>query len=373
MTKPSYKALTLYFLTLGATGFGGSIALAHAMHKDLVERKKWITDEEYARGLALSQLAPGPLSAQLAIYIGYITKGIRGATLTGISFVLPSFILVVLFSMVYLRFGSITHVQAALYGIGASVVGIITSSSYSLTRRVMKPKKLLWIIFFTAFILGAFFNQTSIFIFIFAGIATALIYTREKISPPKKVQLIAFSLAAPFGINLSPLEKLFSFFLQAGTFAFGGGLAILPFLHSGIEQNHWVTQKQFIDAIAVAMITPGPVVIAASFIGYLVAGLPGAIVSTIAIFLPVYLIVILLTPLFIKHAENSVLIAFVEGVSAAAMGAIAGSVILLGEKSVVDVQTLIICFAAFVFSRFYKTPSIIIIIIAAVLGIFLKW
>ncbi len=365
--------LASYFLMLGTTGFGGSVALAHAMHKNLVDDKNWISDTEYVRGLTLSQLAPGPLSAQLAIYIGYITQGILGATVAGISFVLPSFLLVLLFSIIYLQVGNIEPVQEALYGIGAAVIGIIAASAISLTRRTIKPKRLLWGIFLIAFILGAFLNLASIFIFITAGIITMVAYTKEKLSPPPK-DLLSIGILLPPSIlpSITTLGMLFAFFIQAGTFAFGGGLAILPFLQDVVvDQNHWLTNKQFIDAIAVAMVTPGPVVIAATFIGYIVAGPIGAIISTIAIFLPVYLIVILLTPLFIKHADNSQLIAFIEGVTAAAMGTIAGSIIVLGEKSIIDLPTLLLCLGAFIFSYLYKIPSVIIVIIAALIGIFL--
>lgn len=370
MKKPTLKDLVLYFLKLGSIGFGGSIVLAHAMHKDLVQEKHWIDEKEYLRGLTLSQLAPGPLSAQLAIYIGYVTDGVWGATLSGIAFIFPSFLLVVLLSIIYLQFGALTLIQAALYGIGASVIGIIASSAYSLTTRTMKPEILLWIIFVIALVLFGFLRQTSVVIFILAGVITMLVYTHEKLPrPPKLFGIAGISVSLSF---VGPLAKLFSFFLQAGTFAFGGGLAIVPFLQTGVvEQYHWLTQKQFIDAIAVAMITPGPVVIAATFIGYLVAGISGAIISTIAIFLPVYLIVILLTPLFIKHAENPQLIAFIEGVIAAAMGAIAGSIITLGEKSIIDPQTLCIAIAAFLFAHFLKIPSVILVICAGILGLLL--
>lgn len=371
MKKPSITDLILYFLKLGTIGFGGSIVLADMMHKDLVLKRQWISEKEYLRGLSLSQLSPGPLSAKLAIYFGYITEGIWGATASGIVFVLPSFLLVIVLSIIYLQFGALSQIQAALYGIGAAVIGIIAASAYSLTTRTMKPKILLWSIFILTVILFGFLRQTSVVIFILAGVLTMLFYTKGEPNVPPRVSG-AIGFFTPGIVLLQPFTELFSFFLQAGTFAFGGGLAIIPLLQTGVVgQYHWLTDKQFIDAIAIAMITPGPVVIASTFIGYVVAGLPGAVVATIAIFLPVYLIVILLTPLFIKHAENTQLVAFIEGVIAAAMGAIAGSIITLGEKSITDPWTLALAITAFLFSHFLKVPSIILVLCAGILGILL--
>lgn len=373
--NPSLKDLIFYFIKLGSIGFGGSIALANSMHNDLVKKEHWINEKEYLRGLTLSQLAPGPLSAQLAIYIGFVARGILGATIAGIAFILPSFILVIVISIFYLRYGTIPAIQTSLYGIGASVVGIIAISSYELTSKTMKRKFLLWIIFIITFILTAFFRQTSAFIFIFAGLITMLIYKHEKIEFPTKmlnVVLNPFSINIPALLTLPPVAKLFIFFIQAGALAFGGGLAIVPFLHSGVvSQNHWLTNKQFIDAVAVAMVTPGPVVIAATFIGYLVAQIPGAVVATVAIFLPVYLIVILLAPIFEKHSENHNMISFIEGVTAAAMGAIAGSIILLGTETINDFTKSAIAISSFIFIKFFRIPTVIVIICAGILGVLL--
>ena len=375
LKKYSLLRLILYFLTLGTIGFGGSIALAQAMQSELVEKRRWLSEEEFLRGLTLSQLAPGPLAAQLAIYIGFVKGRILGATAAGIAFVFPSFLMVLIISMLYMHYGDLPLIQASLYGIGASVVGIIAASGYTLTQRTMKKKILLWLIYGLVFTVTVISNSTSIFLFIGAGLLTMFVYTKEKLSKAQLPVITPFTFHfASFSTTfLSSLPiKLFSYFFIAGSIAFGGGLAIVPFLQHGVvSQYHWLTHKQFVDAISVAMITPGPVVITSTFIGYIAGNISGAIIATIAIFLPVYLIVIFLTPLFNRHAENPRMIAFVEGVIAAAMASIAGSVILLGMQSVKDISTAIIALSSAIAMKFFKVPGIILVIAGTVIGIIL--
>ncbi len=369
------KNIFFYFLKLGAIGFGGSVALTHAMQNDLVEKKKWITNEQFLQGLTLSQLAPGPLAAQLAIYIGFVKAQVLGATLAGIAFVLPSFLMVLGISILYTHFGNVSFVQKALYGIGAAVIGIIASSGLTLTQRTMKKKVLLWIIYGAIFFITLITKSTNVLFFIAAGIVAMLVYSKEKLRIPKALAITPFfffSTKYLAGFFAAPLVKIFLYFFVAGSIAFGGGLAIVPFLQSGVvSQFHWLTNKQFVDAVAVAMITPGPVVIAATFIGYFAGQIPGAIVATLAIFLPVYFIVIFLTPLFVRHAENARMVAFVEGVTSAAMASIAGSVILLGHTSIRDIYAFVIAVLAFIVMKFLKVPSAIIIVIAAAISILL--
>ncbi|MGH7245650.1 MAG: chromate efflux transporter [Candidatus Levyibacteriota bacterium] len=372
MKSYSLKKLALYFLKLGTFGFGGSIALAHAMQQDLVEKKKWLTQDEFLQGLTLSQLAPGPLATQLAIYIGFVKAKTLGATLAGIAFILPSFLLVLFISMLYVHFGTLPIIQFALYGISAAIIGIIASSAYTLTKRYMKKKILLWIIYIVVCIVTISTKSTNVFLFILAGVICMQVYVKETVRIPKNWMLLPLLPATGLFTTLfsQTLVKLFLFFLLAGTIAFGGGFAILPFLqHGAVMQYHWLTNKQFLDAIAVAMITPGPVLIAATFIGYLTAGFPGALLATLAIFFPVYCIVIFLTPLFNKHAQHPKMVAFIEGVTAAAMASIVGSVVLLGQEAIKDVPTLLLACFALCAVRFLKIPSTIIILIAGIISI----
>ncbi len=368
MTKDSrrYSLINLiwYFLTIGTVGFGGSIALAEYMRRDLVDKRGWITKDEYLHGLALSQLAPGPLSAQLAIYIGYIKHKILGATLCGIAFILPSFIIVVLLSIAYVAFGNLAWIQKALYGVNAAIIGIILFSCYRLTKTTVKTP-VEWIIMLVMFGIVVYTKQENILLFLLAGFITLIVSLPPKFRPKL---FGSFPILFFGGVGLVPLAKLttlFLFFLQAGVLAFGGGFAIIPFLLNGVvHQYHWITNKQFADAIAIAMVTPGPVVITAAFIGYLVSGLSGALIATFAIFIPIYLIVILLTPVFVKYAKQPQMAAFIHGVTACAMGAIAGSIVILGEQSISDIFTALLAAGALLAIGKFKIPGVVIILIA---------
>ena len=371
------KQLVLYFLRLGSSGFGGPPALIGYMHRDLVEKKKWIAEDDYKEGLALAQLAPGPLAAQLAIYLGYVHYRIAGATLAGIAFVLPSFIMVVLLGIAYTRFGGLPWMQAVFYGISASVIGIIAFSSYKLTKKSIGNNILLWCIFGIAAIVTIITPSENVLLFIGAGV----VYWLIKVPPKFSAVLNSFALL-PFFLLQVPaitsnekLVKLFLFFAKAGAFVFGSGLAIVPFLYGGVvKENGWLNEQQFLDAVAVAMITPGPVVITVGFIGYLVAGFPGAVVAALATFLPCYLLTILPAPYFKKYGRNPALRAFVEGVTAAAIGAIAGAVVILGTKSLTDFVTVAMALiTVVVLWKFKKIQEPVIIVIAAVIGLVLKY
>jgi chromate transporter len=298
------KQLVMYFLQLGTTGFGGPVALVGYMHKDLVETRGWISEEEYKQGLALAQLAPGPLAAQLAIYLGFVHHKIVGATLAGIAFVIPSFIMVVLLGMAYKLYGGLAWMQAVFYGVGAAVIGIIANSSYKLTIKSIgkfklasfKQHWLLWLFYIAAAIITFVTQQEQLLLFVGAG----LIYMFAK-APPKWLSKTANTFVLLqigfWNYEAGTLGKIAIFFAKAGAFVFGSGLAIVPFLHAGVvTENHWVNEQQFVDAVAVAMITPGPVVITVGFIGYLIAGFPGAFVAALATFLPCYLFTVIPAP-----------------------------------------------------------------------------
>ncbi len=383
-SKPAYSlsALIKYFLRLGSIGFGGPVALVGYMHKDLVEQRKWISEEEYKQGLALAQLMPGPLAAQLAIYLGFVHYRLLGATLVGLAFVIPSFIMVVLLGVLYKLYGGLSWMQAVFYGVGAAVIGIIVMSSYKLTTKSIgkfnlasfKQNWLLWLFFIAAAVVTFITQKEALLLFIGAGV----IYMFFK-APPK--QLVsktskAFILlqAGFWTYESSTLSKIAVFFAKAGAFVFGSGLAIVPFLHAGVvTENHWLNEQEFIDAVAVAMITPGPVVITVGFIGYLVAGFPGAAVAALATFLPCYLLTVLPAPYFKKIAGNKSIKAFVDGITAAVVGALAGSVIVIATRSIIDVTTALIALAtiaALIYIKKLQEPYIIIV--AALLGLLIK-
>lgn len=373
--KSSLKGLLLYFLKLGTIGFGGPIALVGYMQRDLQEKRNWIKKEEYLRGLTLSQLAPGPLAAQLAMYIGDIRYGILGITLVAFSFIGPSFLMVIAISILYVKFGGLPIIQALFYGIGAAVIGIIIASAYKLTKTTIKDKKFLWVIFAILFLTTAITKQENIFLIILSGIITLFIYSRPKFTSSPKLFTLAptLPLLTYFSLfNMQLVTKIFLYFALAGAFVFGSGLAIVPFLHGGVVlQNHWLNEKQFIDAVAIAMITPGPVVITVAFIGFLVAGFWGAVAAGLGVFLPVYLFVVFLAPVFEKYAKHPSLTAFIQGVTAATTGAIAGAIIVLGQQSIKDIPTLLFALGALVGVKKFKVPEPVIIGIAGILGLLL--
>jgi chromate transporter len=369
-TSVSLPRFVGYFLRLGTVGFGGPIALAGHMQQDLVDERGWIAKEDYVEGLALAQLAPGPLAAQLAIYLGYVRAGIVGATAVGIAFVLPSFLMVLALSAAYVRFGGLAWMQAMFYGIGAAVIGIIARSAFKLTKLTLGKDKLLWGIFTVLAASTAWTSREIIWLFLLGGFVALFAKTF-----PSRIQLnsAASLVFAPitFGMN-GTLWQIFVYFAKAGMFVFGSGLAVVPFLYGGVvEGHHWLNEHQFVDAVAVAMITPGPVVITVAFIGYLVAGVWGATAAALGIFLPVYLVVVVLAPSYKRWAKNPQLNAFVKGVTAAATGAIAGAVIVLARRSVYDVPTALICVVSVAVLFRWKIPEPILIACAAVAGLML--
>jgi chromate transporter len=369
--------LIRYMAKLGTLGFGGPVALCGYMHRDLVERRHWITEADYKEGLALAQLMPGPLAAQLAIYLGYVDYGIRGATLAGLAFVLPSFAMVVALGMAYVAYGGLAWMQAVFYGVGAAVIGIIAISAYKLTTKSIGKDKLLWGIYVAAAAVTIITESEIAWLFLAAGVVAWLAKAPPKSGIGSGAASMALAAQLPTAATVasvtdwSVLSQIAVFFAEAGAFVFGSGLAIVPFLYGGVVNgHHWLSERQFIDAVAVAMITPGPVVITVGFIGYLVAGFAGAAVAGLATFLPCYLFTIIPAPYFRKHGKRPAIVAFVDGVTAAAIGTITGAVVVLGKRSIVDPPTLAIALAtALLLWKVKKLPEPVIVALAAVLGL----
>jgi chromate transporter len=374
-------AFVRYFLYLGSLGFGGPVALAGFMHRDLVDDRRWVSEEEYALGMALAQIMPGPLAAQLAIALGYFRHGVLGATAVGLAFVVPSFFMVVLLSMAYVRFGGLWWMQALFYGIGAAVIAIIAIAAYKLSRSTNKRDPLLWIIFAALGLITIWAQAELAEFFVLAGLV--VLFARSR--PGRREALVAtLGGAAVVGViwlierwfvNLAVggqpvLVQILVFFTKAGAFVFGSGLAIVPFLQQGVVQQFgWLNEQQFLDAVAVAMITPGPVVITVVFIGYLVAGFLGAIAAAIGIFLPVYLFTILPAPWFRRNRDNPQLKAFVQGATAAATGALSGAVVVLAVRAIYDVPTAAIALASLAVLWRYKVSEPILVAAAGIVGL----
>jgi len=381
--RPPGAALVRYFLQLGTLGFGGPVALVGAMRRDLVETRGWLTDAEYREGLALAQMAPGPLAAQLAMYIGYIHGGVLGAAAVGIAFVLPSLVMVLLLGWAYTAFGGLAWVQAVFYGVGAAVIGLIANSAYGLLRRTVGADPLLWAI---AIVLAATTIVTGREMVVLVLLAGVLVWLTR--APPawfnKAVApdlasggLLTIALAdAAEGLraSLPLLIQLLGFFSFAGTFVFGSGLAIVPFLHGGVVLDHrWLTEQQFRDAIAVALITPGPVVITTAFIGFLVAGFVGGMVAAVGTFLPCFVLTVLPAPFFRRHGTRPGLAAIVQGVTAGAVGALAGAVVVLGRAAVVDVPTALVAAGTLgVRLLLPRAPEPLLVAVAAAFGLMVR-
>lgn len=362
--------LLWYFLKLGMAGFGGPIALAGYMQRDLVEREHWFTSEEYLDGLAFSQLSPGPLAAQLAMYLGFVRGGIAGATLVGAVFILPSFLMVFALAAAYVKFGGLTWMSASFYGVGAAVIAIIARSALKLVKTAIKKDKLLWGIFLALLISTALTEREIVWLFLAGGLLSLMVKSAPRLAGAKASCLIALG-GGSLAWN-STFMQLLLFFTKASLFVFGSGLAIVPFLHGGVvQEHHWLTERQFIDAVAVAMITPGPVVITVAFIGYLVGGASGAAAAALGVFLPVYLVVVVFGPQYKKFAGNPQLRAFVQGVTAAATGAIAGAVIVLARRSITDIPTVAIAAVSLGLLLKWKIPEPLLILGAGIAGVLL--
>lgn len=353
-----------YFLSLGTFGFGGPIALAGYMQRDLVEKRRWISKEDYLDGLALAQLAPGPLAAQLAMYLGYVKAGVLGATLVSLAFILPSFLMVLGISWVYLRFGGLPWMQALFYGIGAAVIGIILKATHKLIKLTLGRDRWLWGIFLVLAAATTITQSEIIWLFLAGGVLAVIVMAppwKAKSFTAASLAMIPWMGASSVGSGITgstTATQLLGFFAKAGTMVFGSGLAIVPFLYGGVvKEYHWLTERQFMDAVAVAMITPGPVVITVAFIGYLVRGLWGAILAAVGVFLPVYLFVVIPSPWFKKHAKNPQLNAFVKGVTAAATGAIAGACVVLIQRAIVDIPTTLIALVVLGILMKWKVPE----------------
>jgi chromate transporter len=383
VTTYSLWQLAQYFIRLGSLGFGGPVALVSYMHRDLVENRQWISEEEYKEGLALAQLAPGPLAAQLAIYLGYVHYGVLGATVTGLVFVIPSFIMVLLLGVAYKLYGGLPWMQAIFYGVSAAVIGIITISSYKLTIKSIskieateiKTNWILWVFFIAMATYTAITEQEEVILFVVLGLVYMIVKAPpqwlKKQNTPSVLLLTNISF---WSFESSKLAEIAWFFTKAGAFVFGSGLAIVPFLYAGVVQEYgWLTENQFVDAVAVAMITPGPVVITVAFIGYLVAGFWGASVAALATFLPCYLFTILPAPYFKKISKNVSIKAFVEGITAAVVGALVGAVFVIATRSIIDLPTVLIALTtglSLIYIKKLQEPQLIVI--AGILGIIIK-
>lgn len=379
-SKRSLRGLVRYFFKLGASGFGGPIALVGYMHRDLVEERRWYSEEEYQQGLAIKQTMPGPLAAQCAMWLGYLERGALGATAVSIPFVLPPFLIVTAVAILYAEYQGLAWVQDVFFGVGPAVMAIIAIAAVKLARSTNKRDPVLWAIAGVLCAVTAIAGAEIVWVFLVAGAFGAVYYGgglpdlrrgAASVSPGAVVAAVQGLAWTGSGASLGSLAL---FFIKAGAFTFGSGLAIVPFLHEGLVVDHgWLTEQQFVDAVAMGLISPGPVVIMATFAGYLVFGIAGAIVATAAVFLPVYLFVVVPGPFFRRYERHPRLKGFIKGVTAAAAGAIAGAAIVIAGQTIGGVLSVAIGLVALalLLQPKVKVPEPAVVAVAAGAGLLL--
>jgi chromate transporter len=357
------RDLVAYFLRLGTLGFGGPVALVGQMEKDLVEERKWLSKEELRAGVAVCQSLPGPLAIQVGIFVSYLRGGFWGAWAGGWAFILPNFLIVAALGALYVRFGGLSPLRAIFYGVSPAVIALILHSCYRLTKLGMEDS-LQWIIAAACLVVTVAVRAEVALLFIGSGIVGILYYAI--LSRRTLVPVVPLLAAIPLGI----LGKLLVFFLKAGSLTFGSGLVIVPFLEKGlVQQTGWLDERQFLVAVAIGMLSPGPVVITATFVGYLVAGFRGSLVSTVGIFLPSFLLVLLIAPIMIRHRANLYVQGFVKGAYAAAIGTILGAAFLLGKIAIGDWLTGLIAVGSLATLARWNVRTYILVAVTAIIGL----
>jgi chromate transporter len=374
--RVSIQELTQYFLRLGFMGFGGPVALVGQMERELVGDRKWLSREEMREAVAVCQSLPGPLAIQVGIFIAYLRGGFWGAWAGGWAFILPNFLIVAALGGAFVHFGDLKGVTGIFYGVSPAVIALILHSSYRLAKLGMDDR-LQWLIALACFAVTVLLEAEVAILFILSGVIGLLYYGR----PFKAGKTPALSIApagavlvaaapAPSAASSSILAKLLLFFLKAGAFTFGSGLVIVPFLQQGLVTEYgWLGEREFLIAVAVGMISPGPVVITATFVGYLVAGFWGSLASTLGIFLPSFLIVLIAAPIVARHRANPNLQGFIRGAYAAAIGTILGACVLLGKIAIGDWLTVLIGVLSLAVLFRWKVSNPLLIAVTALIGL----
>lgn len=379
MQPRTLPGLVRSFFKLGASGFGGPIALVGYMQRDLVEQRRWYTETEFQQGLAVGQTMPGPLAAQVAMWLGYLHAGALGAAAVAVPFVLPPFVIVLAVAIPYAHYQGLSAVHAVFLGVGPVVLAIIAIAASKLARSTNKRDPVLWTIAAILCAATAISGAEIVWLFLLAGAFGAVYYggglptlrsnNAASLSPAALLAAVQGFAWTGSGASLGTIGV---FFIKAGAFTFGSGLAIVPFLHQGlVEDHHWLTEQQFVDAVAMGLISPGPVVIMATFAGYLVYGITGAIVATTAVFLPVYLFVAVPGGFIRRYEHHPRLQGFVKGATAAAAGAIAGAAIVIGGQVITNTSSVLIALAALaiLMQRWHKVPEPALVAVAALIGL----
>ena len=382
--RVSIRDLVRYFLRLGLLGFGGPVALVGQMERELVGEKKWLTKDEMREGIAVCQSLPGPLAIQVGIWVSYIRGDFWGAWAGGWAFILPNFVIVAALGALYVYYGGLSPVKAIFYGVSPAVIALILHSCYRLTKLGMKDW-LEWALAAAAFVITVAVQAEVALVFIGCGVVGLLYYGslfRARASSTTRVFLFGVPLAvggaAPSSVA-TLLGQLLAFFLKAGSLTFGSGLVIVPFLEKGlVQQMRWLNERDFLVAVAIGMISPGPVVITATFVGYLVAarlggslldGFWGSLVSTIGIFLPSFLLILIVAPILVRYRANPNIQGFIKGAYAAAIGTILGACVLLGKIAIGDWLTALVAAGSLIVLFRWKVSNPLLVAATAIIGL----
>jgi chromate transporter len=362
------RDVVLYFLRLGTLGFGGPVAMVGQMERELVTERQWLTKDEMREVIAVCQTLPGPLAIQVGIFISYLRGGFWGAWAGGWAFILPNFLIVAGLGALYVYFGALQPVTAIFYGVSPVVIALILHSCYRLAKLGMEDW-LQWCIAALCLLVTVVLQAEVALLFITAGTVGVFYYGVLWRQRPKATTLLVAVPVVPV-TKTTILGKLLLFFLKAGALTFGSGLVIVPFLQQGVVQEHgWLGEREFLIAVAIGMISPGPVVITATFVGYLVAGFWGAVAATVGIFLPSFLLILIAAPILKRHRSNKNVQGFVKGAYAAAIGTILGACVLLGRIAIGDWLTVLIGVVSLILLFRWKVSNPLLMAAAAVVGL----
>jgi chromate transporter len=360
------RDLVLAFLRLGFTAFGGPAAHIAMMEEELVRRRAWVTRQEFLDLVGAAGLIPGPSSTEVAIFLGYRRAGWRGLVAAGVCFILPAALIVTAIAWAYVRYGRLPAAGAALGGVKAVIVAVLAQALIGFARTAITSVRLGVL---AALAVGASaYGIAPLAVLVAAGTLSMI---ARNVRPPGGAASAVFvpAIGVPAALPGAGLGKLFLFFLKIGSVVFGSGYVLLAFLRDDlVERTHWLTEGQLLDAIAVGQFTPGPVFTTATFIGYVVLGVPGAIVATVGIFLPSFALVAVSGPLLPRLRRSPVFRAFLDGVNVASVALMAVVAARLGREAIVDGVTVAIALASAAALYRFRTSSAWLVLAGAIVG-----
>jgi chromate transporter len=357
------------FFKLGAISFGGPAAHIALMEQEVVVKRGWLSREHFLDLLAATNLVPGPNATEMAIHIGFVRAGWAGFVAGGVAFIVPAFLISLTLAMTYVHLGTLPQGAAVFYGINPAVMAIILTATYRLGRTAIRDKAAvaLGVACLGAVMLGV----NEVMVLLAAGVAGILIYASPR-WPWLAAIVFGFALptfASAHGLD-DKLARLGLFFLKVGALIFGSGMVLFAFIQRDVVTGYgWLTLQQLLDAIAVGQMTPGPVLSSATFIGYLVAGVPGAVISTIAVFFPSFVIVALIGPWIPRLRQSPIAQAFLRGVNAAVVALILSVSLALFRSAVVDVWTALVVVVGLVALLHFKVNTLWLVMGGAVVGL----